>query len=161
MVLTDSDSLFFTAVHRGVSLSEGAMVDDSTPENDVDCCLEVGFKIKLLIDRHSSEKYSNNQEGTLSSVTVSWWLITRRMRQNDADLSTYSLYLHTLDKLLWDQTDANRPEMIIWLMCHPLCFISSWIECFYIVDCESDRKSILKTSTWAGGIHSLTDVSIN
>lgn len=45
MVLTDCDSLFFTAVHwgregGGGSSSEGAMVDDSIPENASDCCLE-------------------------------------------------------------------------------------------------------------------------
>lgn len=48
MVLTDCDSLFFTAVHwgKGVGFScqEEQWLNDSTPENGLDCSSEAGLK---------------------------------------------------------------------------------------------------------------------
>lgn len=74
MVLTDCDSLFFTAVHRGVSLSEVAMVDDSGSENDFRLLVRGRIKENLLIDRHSSElvqgsDFMINQGGSLRNDT--------------------------------------------------------------------------------------------
>lgn len=117
MVLTDCDSLFFSAVHWGgflVRRSHGRLLH---PWEWFRLLFRGRLKENLLIDRPLSERVHGNNfviNQGVCEASPSAGCCSLAELPDKWDLSSCILFLLTFGKLLWYQTDDSRAEIIIW-----------------------------------------------